>query len=141
MAVDPHSHVPVYEQIVEYVYGAIATGVYRPDEPLPSIRAMALELLVNPNTVQRAYQELERQGIVYTRKGLGVFVASNGSASARSRTETSVRERFEQGVGLGRSAGLSNLDLKRLFEHSLRDATDQADQSGAKGLSDKGAST
>ena len=65
MPVDPHSHVPIYEQIVEHIHGRISTGVFRPDEPLPSIRALALELLVNPNTVQRAYHELELPGLLF----------------------------------------------------------------------------
>ncbi len=62
MNINPNSHIPVYQQIVEQVHAAVAAGIFRPDEMLPSIRAMSLRLLVNPNTVQRAYQELERQG-------------------------------------------------------------------------------
>ncbi len=122
MPVDPHSHVPIYEQITEHVHGRIATGVFQPDEPLPSIRALALELLVNPNTVQRAYQELERQGVVYMRKGLGVFVASNGKAAARSKSEAAVRERFGQGIDLGRSANLPEQTLRGLFNRTLRES-------------------
>ncbi|MBN1514097.1 MAG: GntR family transcriptional regulator [Phycisphaerae bacterium] len=121
MPVDPHSHVPIYEQIIEHIHGRIATGVYQPDEPLPSIRALALELLVNPNTVQRAYQELERQGLVYMRKGLGVFVASNGRTTARSKSEEAVRERFSQGIDLGRSARLAEQTLRSLFNRTLRE--------------------
>jgi len=121
MPVDPHSHVPIYEQIIEHIHGRIATGVYQPDELLPSIRALALELLVNPNTVQRAYQELERQGLVYMRKGLGVFVAFNGRTTARSRSEEAVRERFSQGVDLGRSASLAEQTLRSLFNRTLRE--------------------
>lgn len=122
MPLDPHSHVPIYEQIIEHIHGSVAAGVYRPGESLPSIRALALELLVNPNTVQRAYQELERQGLVYMRKGLGVFVASDGASAARVRAETSVRDRFAQGIDLGRSASLSEEVLRSLFDHVLSDA-------------------
>ena len=121
MPVDPHSHVPIYEQIVEHIHGRIATGVFRPDEPLPSIRALALELLVNPNTVQRAYQELERQGLVYMRKGLGVFVASNGKLAARSKSEAAVRDRFIQGIDLGRAASLPEQTLRGLFDRTLHE--------------------
>lgn len=121
MPVDPHSHVPIYEQIIEHIHGRIATGAIQPDEPLPSIRALALELLVNPNTVQRAYQELERQGLVYMRKGLGVFVASNGRMAARSKSEEAIRERFGQGIDLGRSASMAEQTLRSLFNRTLRE--------------------
>ncbi len=121
MPVDPHSHVPIYEQIVEHIHGRITAGVFRPDEPLPSIRALALELVVNPNTVQRAYQELERQGVVYTQKGLGVFVASNGNVSARSRSEGAVRERFAQGIDLARAASLPDQTIRGLFDRSFQE--------------------
>ena len=122
MPLDPHSHVPIYEQIIEHIHGSVAAGVYRPGESLPSIRALALDLLVNPNTVQRAYQELERQGLVYMRKGLGVFVASDGASAAKARAEATVRDRFAQGIDLGRSACLPEDTLRSLFDHTLRDA-------------------
>jgi len=120
--VDPHSHVPIYEQIIEHIHGQISAGVLRPDEALPSIRALALELLVNPNTVQRAYQELERQGVVYMRKGLGVFVASNGAISARSKSEAAVKDRFTQGIELGRSASLPEETIRCLFDRTLNES-------------------
>ena len=128
MPINPHSHVPIYEQIVEHIHGSVAAGLYRPGESLPSIRALALELLVNPNTVQRAYQELERQGLVYMRKGLGVFVATDGASVAKARAEAAVRDRFTQGIDLARSASLSEETLRSLFDHTLRDA--QARPSG-----------
>ncbi len=73
MIIDPKSHVPIYRQIVEQVRSAIDAGVYRPGEALPSLRALAVEIRVNPNTVQRAYEELDRQGVIESRRGLGVF--------------------------------------------------------------------
>ncbi len=124
MPVDPHSHVPLYEQIAEHVRGAVAAGVYRPEEPLPSIRVLALDLVVNPNTVQRAYQELERQGLVYTRKGLGVFVAKNGEESAQSRSEAVVRSRFVQGIGIARAAGISQERVQAIFNEVIESAGD-----------------
>jgi GntR family transcriptional regulator len=122
MPVDPHSHVPIYEQIVEHVRGAVVAGLYRPDEPLPSIRAMALELVVNPNTVQRAYQELERQGLVYMRRGLGVFVAKNGNASAQHRLDDAVYARFAQAIQVGRAANMSADSLEAIFHKAMRGA-------------------
>jgi DNA-binding transcriptional regulator YhcF (GntR family) len=85
MPVDPNSPVPIYQQIADHVRRAVAAGVHRPGEPIPSLRALAVELVVNPNTVQRAFEELEREGLVQARKGLGMFVTEDGVAAARSR--------------------------------------------------------
>jgi GntR family transcriptional regulator len=74
--IDPTSRQPIYRQIVEQVRQGIARGVLRADEQLPSVRELSRHLVVNPNTVARAYSELERDGLLHTRQGLGVFVAS-----------------------------------------------------------------
>lgn len=65
---------PIYEQIVEKFQTLILKGVLAQDEQLPSVRSLAMELSINPNTIQRAYAELERQGFIYTVKGRGGFV-------------------------------------------------------------------
>lgn len=65
---------PIYEQVVEKFQTLILKGVLEPDEQLPSVRSLAVELSINPNTIQRAYGELERQGFIYTVKGRGGFV-------------------------------------------------------------------
>ncbi|HEX6908912.1 MAG TPA: GntR family transcriptional regulator [Longimicrobium sp.] len=67
---------PIYQQIVDEVRRALVLGTLAPEDPLPSVRALAAELRVNPNTVQQAYRELERAGIIYTRRGQGTFVAA-----------------------------------------------------------------
>ena len=126
MPVDPNSHVPLYEQIVEHIRGSVAAGVYRPGEALPSIRALALELVVNPNTVQRAYQELERQGLLRTRKGLGAFVARNGDASARHGSEAAVYDRFHEGIQVGRTASMPPERIRGTFEQAWNQATQES---------------
>ena len=86
LSIQPDSHVPVYLQIVDQIRSAIAAGIYRPGEGLPSLRTLATELKVNPNTVQRAYDEMDRQGLIRSRRGLGMFVAeSPGTLCRRSR--------------------------------------------------------
>ena len=65
---------PIYEQIVDKLTNLILRGVYEADEKLPSVRSMAVDLSINPNTIQRAYGELERQGYIYSIKGRGNFV-------------------------------------------------------------------
>ncbi|MGP1348966.1 MAG: GntR family transcriptional regulator [Stomatobaculum sp.] len=67
---------PIYEQIAEKLSDLMAQGVLKQDAPLPSVRALATELSINPNTVQRAYLELEREGCIYSVKGRGSFVAA-----------------------------------------------------------------
>lgn len=68
---------PIYEQVVERFSALILKGVLEPDSQLPSVRNLAMELSINPNTIQRAYAELERQGYIYSVKGKGSFIAAN----------------------------------------------------------------
>ena len=71
MQLNPKSHVPIYQQIVDGIRSSIAAGIFRPGEILPSVRVLAVDAQVNPNTVQRAYEELERQGVIESRRGRG----------------------------------------------------------------------
>src|SRR5437870_11791030 len=72
---DPKSGVPVYRQIQDLIRYAIASGLLNPGEQLPTVRSLAVELSVNPNTVIEAYTELEREGIFTSEQGSGTFVA------------------------------------------------------------------
>ena len=66
---------PIYEQVAEKFKSLILKGVLKPDEQMPSVRNLAMELSINPNTIQKAYSQLEREGFIYTVKGRGNFVA------------------------------------------------------------------
>ena len=103
MNIDTRSHVPIYLQIAEGIREAVAAGIYRPGESLPSLRALALDVQVNPNTVQKAYDELAREGLIYAQRGRGLFVAEEGTASAQTRAQQVVRRAFEQGIRRGRA--------------------------------------
>ena len=74
-SIESASRVPIYRQLVAQIREAVARGQLKPDERLPSVRELSRELVVNPNTVARVYTELERDGVLNTRPGLGVFVA------------------------------------------------------------------
>ena len=74
-SLDPRSGVPIYRQIQDQVRYGIASGRLRPGEQLPTVRALAVDLAVNPNTVIKAYTELERRGVLTTEQGSGTFVA------------------------------------------------------------------
>lgn len=88
ISLDPNDPRPIYVQIVDEVRRGIVLGTLAPGGALPSVRQLALDLRVNPNTVQQAYRELERLGLVFVRRGQGTFVAhSDGSAIAGQREE------------------------------------------------------
>lgn len=76
---------PIYEQVMDRLREWMLMGVLRQDEKLPSVRSLATELSINPNTIQRAYMELERQGYIYSIKGKGSFVADAGRIRDRER--------------------------------------------------------
>ena len=119
MKIDPRSHVPIYLQIAEGVRAALAAGLYRPGEALPSLRAMAIDVQVNPNTVQRAYDQLEREGMIYSRRGKGLFVAEQGTTSAQTHTQQAVRRAFDEGIRAARAAGMSAEQLRQIFDAAI----------------------
>jgi GntR family transcriptional regulator len=83
---DSHSGVPVYRQLIDQVLAAVATGTLRVADQLPTVRGVAVDLAINPNTVSRAYREMELRGILDTQQGTGTFVAEN-PAAARTEAE------------------------------------------------------
>jgi GntR family transcriptional regulator len=97
---------PVFRQIADEIGRAVATGVLKPEDPLPPIRALAAELKVNANTVQHAYRTLEQEGVVHVRRGLGTFVSpavkaptrAQQAVAARRLAERMLREAFRQGL-------------------------------------------
>ncbi|MGQ0815024.1 MAG: GntR family transcriptional regulator [Gemmatimonadota bacterium] len=97
---------PLYLQIMDEVKRSIVLGTIRPDEPLPSVRQLAAELRINPNTVAQAYRELERDGVVYVRRGQGTFIAQNsGGADERAEllravAERAARDAFRNGLSI-----------------------------------------
>jgi GntR family transcriptional regulator len=117
---NPSLGVPIYLQLVEQVKHAIETGALRAGDQLPSIRPLAEELVINANTVAKAYRELEREGVVELKQGAGAFVAD----TARARQGGAERFRGAQPlvaetVGELRERGLSDDEIRRLFEAEL----------------------
>jgi GntR family transcriptional regulator len=86
MRIDLRSTVPIYRQIVDGIRSEIAGGVYRPGEGLPSIRGLAVELKVNQNTVHKAFGELESEGLITQRRGLGMFVTNRATRAAKTQS-------------------------------------------------------
>ncbi|WP_425616392.1 GntR family transcriptional regulator [Anatilimnocola sp. NA78] len=86
--IDPASRMPIYRQLAQQIREAVARGRLAADERLPSVRELSRTLVINPNTVARVYTELERDGILNTRPGLGVFVAQpRNDLTRRARKE------------------------------------------------------
>lgn len=94
---------PIYEQVRDGLRSLMVTGVLAAGEKLPSVRSLATELAINPNTIQRAYAQLEAEGYVYSVAGRGSFVAENGDQNARRMAEltASLRETIEELRHLG----------------------------------------
>lgn len=106
--VNTSSRLPIYQQLGGQIRAAIARGELKPEDKLPSVRELSRELVVNPNTIARAYLELERAGLVVSRPGLGVFVnqpQADLSDEARTRQLSElVDQLLVQAVHLGFSA-------------------------------------
>ncbi len=120
MKLDPKSHVPIFRQIAEELRSAIAAGVYQPQEALPSLRVLAQDVRVNPNTVQRAYELLEREGVVYARKGMGIFVAQQGKTSAIGQAESKARRHFRQSIEQALAASMTATQIRQIFAEELK---------------------
>jgi len=118
LRIDFSSGVPIYLQLMEQVKHAVETGAVRAGEQLPTIRKVAEELAMNPNTVARAYRELEHEGVVEVRHGSGAYVAepkATPKMEAIRQTGEVLRGAIERGLALG----LAEPEIRRTFENEL----------------------
>lgn len=114
--IDRHSGVATYVQIVQQTKQALRLGLLRPGDKLPTAREVVEATAINPNTVLKAYRELEREGLVEARRGLGTFVRRGlGSAPA----DSPLRTELEQWADKAREAGLDRDDVAALFTDVL----------------------
>ena len=117
--VDPRSGVPIYLQLIEQVKRSVALGVLAPGEQLPTVKQLAVDLTVNPNTVARAYRDLEHDAVIETAPGRGSFVRADGVAK-QTRAATDVAgEAVTQAVREAKSLGLPAAGVRELFEAAL----------------------
>lgn len=115
--------VPIYLQIVQQIKYLVASGRLQPGEELPSIRVLAEQLLVNPNTIARAYRELETAGVVEKRRTAGTFIAESGSPLARKERLKLLNERVDQLLVEASQMGFELNEVLKLIqqrEHLLR---------------------
>ena len=116
---DPHSGVPVFRQIIDQVQAGIASGALKCGDQLPTVRQVAVDLAINPNTVLRSYREMEIRGIVDTQQGTGTFIASRKieqSKAERERTLAQLTNEFVSRAGAGGFTLQDLIDSLREFQ-------------------------
>ena len=105
---------PIYEQVAEKLEELMLLGVLGENEPLPSVRSLAMELSINPNTIQRAYAELERQGYIYSIQGKGSFVSDGRHLAEGIRKDW--KKQFDVAIEEGLRIGVSYQDMIKILE-------------------------
>jgi GntR family transcriptional regulator len=119
--INPHSGVPLYLQLVEQVRHAIEAGALRPGDQLPAIRKVAEDMVMNPNTVAKAYREMEHEGLIVLRHGAGAFVAEN-TAAAPTRAMHRGRALVQRTLASLRDLGLDDGAIRRLVDSELAES-------------------
>jgi GntR family transcriptional regulator len=117
--IDTASREPIYLQIVQQVREQIARGELRPEQRLPSVRQLSQELVVNPNTIARAYTELEREGTLVSRAGLGIFVAHPKNDLTKTARCRRLRDQLDRLLTLAVHLHFSDVEVERLFKERL----------------------
>lgn len=110
---------PIYEQITDKIKILILSNAVEPESKLPSVRALAMELSLNPNTVQRAYAELEREGFIYTVKGRGNFVCENQDLISKRREE--LKEKCRKLLKEAEAVNISRTEMIQFMEEMEND--------------------
>src|SRR5256885_7430529 len=123
---NPSLGVPIYLQLMEQVKHAVETGALRPGDQLPGIRPLAEELVINPNTVAKAYRELEHEGVIELRHGAGAFVSANGRAKKATERLRAGQTLIAAAVERLRARGVTDEEIRRLFEAALANTSRQA---------------
>ena len=127
---NPSSGVPIYLQLMEQVKHGIETGALRPGEQLPGIRPLAEELVINPNTVAKAYRELEHEGVIELRQGAGAFVAGNAGAKKLTENIRAGQTVVAEAIERLRARGVTDQEIRRLFEAELAGLNKRGDHRG-----------
>ena len=110
--IDPLSRQPVYEQLIEQMEKLVLTGLLPADTQLPSVRSLSMELSINPNTIQKAYSDLDARGIIYSVPGIGCFVAKN----ATEVLKTHMRRKLDAVRQLAEDLALAGIPKEDLIQ-------------------------
>lgn len=117
--ISPSAPGPLYQQIVDGLRREVSEGRLEGGTALPSFRQLAEKLMVSVITVKRAYEELEREGIIYRRQGLGTFVAENGDDRSRAGKLEKSHELMREAIRESREAGLEERDIIEMFRRAM----------------------
>jgi GntR family transcriptional regulator len=118
---EPGSGEPAYLQLIRQVKNALSTRALKAGDRLPTVRALAAQVNLNPNTVARAYRELEREGLLEGRPGRGTFVKSSAAPLAVPQRRTRLYPFVQQLVSEARLLGASDTEIRRLVQSALRE--------------------
>ncbi len=117
--IDPSNGLAIYDQIVRQVKFAVAQEAVKPGELVPSVRELARELAVNPNTVARAYQQLQADGVLAGVRGMGLEVATGATTHCRDERWKLIQARIRQALAEAKQSGVADEELRRLVEQEL----------------------
>jgi GntR family transcriptional regulator len=123
---DAHSGVPVYRQLIDQVQAAVASGALAATDQLPTVRQVAVDLAINPNTVSRAYREMEIRGLLDTQQGTGTFIADRKVEYSKDERDRQLAQLVGEFVS---RAGAAGFTLKQLMK-VLRDMQPDEDSKG-----------
>src|SRR5262245_5920399 len=118
--IDSDSDLAIFDQIVRQVKFAVASGALQAGQMVPSLRELARELALNPNTVARAYRDLQAEGILEIVRGTGLEVSAKAAKKCQQERERLVRERLRSVLGEARQSQLDNAALRSIFEDELK---------------------
>ncbi|MDA8563531.1 GntR family transcriptional regulator [Mariniblastus sp.] len=118
--IDTTSGLPVYEQVYRQVAFAIANGIIASGDLVPSVRAMAKDLAINPNTVARAYRDLQSQGVLEVVRGSGMLVTKSARSKCKSIRSTVLKQQISSLVDEARRSQLTDEEIRQLLESKLK---------------------
>ncbi|HSG28920.1 MAG TPA: GntR family transcriptional regulator [Candidatus Krumholzibacterium sp.] len=121
IAISHNDPAPMYRQVTDQIRDAIARGDLLPDTRIPSIRELSVELGISPITIKRAYRDLESEGLIVTRAGLGSFIAAVDREEIRMEKLSEIRTEMKKTVRTAARYGISPEDIKRIIDESKED--------------------
>lgn len=119
--INPRSSTPIYQQLVDGIKEAVARGIMVPGERMPTVRELASELSINPNTIAKAYQKLEQEGVIDSMRSRGTFVAGRPTVPDMGLAKRQLAILMDKVLVEAYHLGLNKKDIKQLFEDSLDD--------------------
>lgn len=118
--VNPNSSTPIYAQIIEQIKYSIANSSLKEGAQLPSVRELAYQLKVNPNTIAKAYRELEHEGVIHIKQGSGAFVTEKGHIIRKQERIRIIMEKIDQLIVEGFHLGIEEEELKQFLSEKLK---------------------